>query len=72
MRYIDVLQDLVQSYNDTYHCSIGCVACGRDESRAGVAALVRSRRSGRTKVSVEDRVRSSKAKRHFKKGYIAN
>ena len=42
-RFIDVLQDLVQSYNNTPHRSIG-MAGKSTESRRGVAPCVRSRR----------------------------
>ena len=44
----------------------------RRQSGNGVAAVVRARRWWYAKYRVGDRVRISKAKRHFEKGYMAN
>ena len=44
----------------------------RRQSGNGVAAVVRARRWCTPKYRVGDRVRISKAKRHFEKGYMAN
>ena len=77
LRYIDVLQDIVDSYNNTYHRSIG-------RSPATVSLLnvgqVRSKLYGkierskpkRFKFKVGDHVRLSLRKRLFKKGYKMN
>ena len=73
LRYVDVLQDFVRSYNDTYHRSIGMAPSAVNGAiRNGVATVVRPRRGGTPKYRVGDRVRISKAKRHFAKGYMAN
>ena len=73
-RYIDVLRDLGQSYNNTHHRSIGMAPsqvsyqnqeqvwqrlCGHDGK-------------GVPKLRVSDRVRISKYKGKFEKGYAAN
>jgi hypothetical protein len=81
-RYIDVLQDLVQSYNDTFHNSIGMSPSEVNESNEG-AVLRRlygkqwvSRESPQKRkkktLSVGDLVRISKVKGVFEKGYMGN
>ena len=74
VRYIDALQDFVQSYNDTYHRSIGMAP-----SQVNVAnqeevwqRLYGHDGKGVPKFKVGDRVRISKPKRRFEKGYMAN
>ena len=74
VRYIDALQDFVQSYNDTYHRSIGMApsqvnATNQDEVWQ---RLYGHDGKGVPKFKVDDRVRISKAKRRFEKGYMAN
>ena len=74
VRYIDALQDFVQSYNDTYHRSIGMAP---SQVNAGNQEEVWQRLyghdgKGAPKFKVDDRVRISKAKRRFEKGYMAN
>ena len=74
MRYIDALHDFVQSYNDTYHRSIGMApsqvnAANQEEVWQ---RLYGHDGKGVPKFKVDDRVRVSKAKRRFEKGYMAN
>ena len=75
VRYVDVLQDFMRSYNDTYHRSIGMAPSEVNSTNQetvwqrlyGHESVV-----GTPKFRVGDRVRISKAKRHFEKGYMAN
>ena len=74
VRYIDALQDFVQSYNNTYHRSIGMTpsqvnAANQEEVWQ---RLYGHDGKGVPKFKVDDRVRISKAKRRFEKGYMAN
>ena len=74
VRYSDVLQAFMRSYNDTYHRSIGMAP---SEVTSTNQNTVRQRLDGHESVGtpkfrVNDRVRISKAKRHFEKGYRAN
>jgi len=72
-RYTDVLQDLVHSYNNTYHRSIGM-----SPSQVSIENedVIRKRLYGEKKrpavwkYSVDDKVRISKARIAFKKGYL--
>ena len=77
LRYIDVLQDLVDSYNNTYHRSIGCapatvsllnVGDVRRKLYGGITSTV----AKKFKFHVGDHVRLSLRKRLFKKGYKMN
>ena len=74
LRYIDVLQDLVDSYNNTYHRSIGRapatvsllnVGTVRRKLYGGITSTV----TKKFKFHVGDHVRLSLRKRLFKKGY---
>ena len=71
-RYVDVLPDLLHSYNNTYHRSIGMTPTEVD---AGNENLVRARlypvkpKSHRWKYRVGDRVRITTRRRPFAKGY---
>ena len=75
--YIDVLQDIVNSYNNTYHRSIGRVPATVSVLNVG---LVRRKLCGkferskpkRFKFKVGHHVRLSLHKRLFKKGYKMN
>ena len=74
VRYIDVLQDFVRSYNNTFHRSIGMAP---SEVNATNQEEVWQRLYGHESVGIPkyrvgDCVRISKAKRQFKKGYMAN
>ena len=76
-RYIDVLQELVDSYNGTYHRSIGM---SPDEVSADNESLVRSRlyppkstaKKPRWRYRTGDVVRISRRKLPFAKGYTDN
>ena len=74
VRYDDVLQAFMRSYNDTYHRSIGMAPL---EVTSTNQETVRQRLYGHDSVGtpkfrIGDRVRISKVKRHFEKGYMAN
>ena len=77
LHYIDVLQDLVDSYNNTYHRSIGCapatasllnVGTVRRKLYGGITSTV----AKKLKFHVGDHVRLSLLKCLFKKGYKMN
>ena len=71
--YIDILQDIVRAYNNSYHRSIG-------QAPASVSLLnvgqVRRKLYGKSwtkpirKFKLGDQVRISKSRRTFKKGYL--
>ena len=74
VRYVDVLQDFVRSYNNTFHRTIGMAP---SEVNATNQEYVWQRLYGHESVGIPkyrvgDCVRISKAKRQFKKGYMAN
>ena len=74
-RYVDVLPDLLHSYNNTYHRSIGMAPSevtmdNEDEVRARLYPVKTKRH--KWKFSVGDRVRISMQRRPFKKGYVGN
>ena len=74
-RYVDVLDDLLYSYNNTYHRSIGMAptAVGphnEDEVRARLYPL--KPKSYRWKYDVGDRVRIAMQRRPFRKGYLGD
>ena len=74
VRYADVLQDIVRSYNNTFHRTIGMAP---SEVNATNQEEVWQRLYGHESVGIPkyrvgDCVRISKAKRQFKKCYIAN
>jgi hypothetical protein len=74
-RYLDVLQDIVHSYNNTYHRSIGMKPV---EVNSTTEQLVRERlyplkpKTPRWKFRVDDRVRISVQRKPFDKGYTGN
>ena len=74
VRYLDVLQDFVRSYNKTYHRSIGMAPSEvNGTNQESVWQRLYGHEGGGTpKFRIGDRVRISKAKRHFEKGYMAN
>ena len=73
-RYIDVLQDLVQSYNNTPHRSIGMAPSqvSSQNQEEVWQRLYGHDGKGVPKLRVSDRVRVSKYKGQFEKGYAAN
>ena len=74
VRYIDVLQAFMRSYNDTYYRSIGMAPSEVTSTNQETVwqRLYGHESVGTPKFRVGDRVRISKAKRHFEKGYMAN
>ena len=74
VRYVDVLQDFVLSYNDTYHRSIGTASSQVNATNQEEVwqRLFGHDGKGIPKFRVGGRVRISKAKRRFEKGYMAN
>ena len=74
VRYVDVLQAFMRSYNGTYHRSIGMAPSEVTSTNQETAwqRLYGHESVGTPKFRVGNRVRISKAKRHFEKGYMAN
>ena len=74
VRYVDVLQAFKRSYNDTYRRSIGMAPSEVNSTNQETVwqRLYGHESVGTPKFRVGDRVRISKAKRHFEKGYMAN
>ena len=73
-RYIDVLRDFVQSYNNTHHRSIVMTpsqVSAKNQEKAW-QRLYGHDGKGVPKFRMSDRVRISKFKRLFEKGYMAN
>ena len=72
-RYVDVLSDLLHSYNDNHHRSIGM---SPNEVNADNEDVVRARlyppkpKSHKWKYQVGDRVRMAMQRRPFRKGYL--
>jgi hypothetical protein len=78
-RYIDVLPDLVASYNDTYHKSIKMAPSEVTEANEGEVlenlygdAWASDKKKKKPKFKVGDFVRISKVKGVFEKGYVGN
>ena len=74
VRYIDVLHDFVRSYNNTFHRAIGMAPSDVNATNQEEVwqRLYGDESVGIPKYRVGDCVRISKAKRQFKKGYMAN
>ena len=74
LRYVDVLQDFVRSYNNTYHRSIGMAPSAVNGANQEMVwqRMYDHDGGGTPKYRVGDHVRISKVKRHFAKGYMAN
>ena len=77
LRYIDVLQDLVDSYNNTYHRSIGRAPAtvsllNVGDVRRKLYGKISPTSPKKFKFNVGDHVRLSLRKRLFKKGYKMN
>ncbi|RLJ22609.1 hypothetical protein DJ031_00475 [bacterium endosymbiont of Escarpia laminata] len=74
-RYIDILPDLVRTYNDTPHRSIEMAPSQVDDTNQEEVwqrLYGGHHGKGMPKYHVADRVRISKVKRRFDKGYMAN
>ena len=72
LKYIDILQDLVDGYNESYHRSIGMApqdVQANNELQVWKKLYPR-KPAGSIKFQVGDRVRLSQAVRPFKKGYL--
>jgi len=74
-RYVDVLDDLMHSYNNTYHRSIGMSPAevdtdNEDEVRARLYPP--KPKSYKWKYAVGDRVRIAMQRRPFRKGYLGD
>ena len=72
-RYVDVLDDMLHSYNNTYHRSIGMAPSEMNEDKE---AVVRARlyppkpKSFKWKYDAGDRVRIAMEQQPFRKGYL--
>jgi len=74
-RYTDILEDLVHSYNNTCHRSIGMspLEVNRDNEDAVRARLYASKpKHYKWKYEVDDRVRIAKQRRPFHKRYLGH
>ena len=74
-RYVDVLDDLLHSYNNTYHRTIGMTPMevgphNEDEVRARLYPL--KPKSYKWKYDVGDRVRITIQRQPFRKGYVGD
>ena len=76
LKYIDILQKLVKSYNHSRHRSIGMRPVDVNEANEGTVWQNlygnESTRSTKYKFNIGDQVRISKTRRTFKKGYLPN
>jgi Integrase core domain/Chromo (CHRromatin Organisation MOdifier) domain len=73
LRYVDVLDDLVKSYNDTYHSSIKMAPSAvnvHNESEIRKRLFGAKKRPLKYKFDIGDKVRISETRRTFKKGYL--
>ena len=77
-RYIDKIHDIVEKYNNTYHSSIKMtpVEASKKQNEGLVYYNLYNKRirqrylqNKRPKFKVNDRVRISRLKKHFQKGY---
>jgi Integrase core domain len=76
-RYLDVLQDIILSYNETYHRSIGTKPSSVNEDNflnvwRRLYSEKLSHRKSKLSLHAGDYVRISKTKRVFEKGYTGN
>src|SRR6218665_216715 len=74
-RYIDVLQDHVHSYNNTYHRSINMTPIEvnvEKEDYISKRLYGHKKQPPKWKYVLGDKVRISKAKQTFKKGYLSS
>ena len=72
-RYVDVLQDLVHSYNHTYHSIIGMAPTSvsvRNESLVRQKLFHKHPEQPKWRIDIGQRVRISKRKQAFKKDYL--
>ena len=76
LKYVDILQKLVKSYNHSRHRGIGMRPVDVNKSNENTVWQTlygkESKKSIQFKFNIGDQVRISKAKRTFKKGYLPN
>ena len=74
LRYVDVLSDMMKSYNDSYHSAIktapSLVTIHNEDKVRRVLYPEKSRGKPKWKFAVGDKVRLAQEKREFKKGYL--
>ena len=74
-RYVDVLPDLIHSYNNTYHRSIGMApseVTTDNEDQVRAQLYPPKPKTLNWKFKVDDKVRITMQRRPFKKGYVGN
>jgi hypothetical protein len=74
-KYTDVLQDLIYSYNHSYHRTIGCTpASVKTDDVPAIRERMygTSEKSSVPKLKIGTKVRISKSRRPFDKGYLPN
>ena len=73
-RYVDVIDELIFSYNNSFHRTIKMTPS--EVNKENEAAILKlnyiPKTSPKWSLNVGDKVRISKARRHFKKGYLPN
>jgi len=77
VKYIDILDDLIDSYNNTYHRSIKMTPNSVNETNESqvyinLYGLKTSKKPVKYRFKVDDYVRLSKVKKTFEKGYTNN
>jgi len=74
-KYVDVLQDMVYSYNHSYHRTIGRTpaSVNKDNEKAVIERMYgKDIQISRPRLKKDDTVRISKTRRTFEKGYLPN
>jgi len=74
-KYVDVLQDMVYSYNHSYHRTIGRTpaSVNKDNEKAVIERMYgKDIQISRPRLKKGDTVRISKTRRTFEKGYLPN
>ena len=73
-RYVDVLNDLLHSYNNTYHRTIKTSPSEVNRNNESVIrkTIYKPKEKPKWLLKLGDRVRISKTRRQFKKGYLPN
>jgi hypothetical protein len=76
LKYVEILQKLVKSYNHSRHRSIGTRPVDVNKNNENIVWQTlcgeESKKSIQFKFYIGDQIRISKAKRTFKKGYLPN
>ena len=73
-RYVNVLNDLLHSHNNTYHRTIKMTPSevNRNNESEVQKTIYKPKENPEWSLKLEDRVRISKTRRQFKKGYLPN